>query len=180
MSAFADPHEAERRFQEIFDHLGVVVSYARRRGAKDPEAIAAEVMTIAWNRLPDVPARDPRPWLIATARNLVFADWRRSERERSAFTRVGLDDVQASPVPSLDLDPALESALRALSLDDREALLLVAWEALTPSEAARTLGISPVTFRVRLHRARRRLQAGLSAPVSPHPDSTPLTRSAHG
>jgi RNA polymerase sigma-70 factor (ECF subfamily) len=66
----------------------------------------------------------------------------------------------------------LERALRTLSDLDREALLLVAWEDLTPSQAARSLGISPVAFRVRLLRARRRFQAGLeeaqAAPPSPH------------
>ena len=58
-------------------------------------------------------------------------------------------------------DPALRSALRSLSRLDREALLLVAWDDLTPSQAARSLNIKPTAFRVRLLRARRRLQAKL-------------------
>ena len=37
----------------------------------------------------------------------------------------------------------------------------MAWEDLTPTQAARTLGINPTAFRVRLLRARRRLRAGL-------------------
>jgi RNA polymerase sigma-70 factor (ECF subfamily) len=48
-----------------------------------------------------------------------------------------------------------------LSSSDLEALLLVAWEDLTPTQAARALGISAVAFRVRLLRARRRLEARL-------------------
>jgi hypothetical protein len=58
---------AEARFAEIFAHLGLLTAYARRRGARAPEEIAAEVMTIAWRRLADVPRDDARPWLIATA-----------------------------------------------------------------------------------------------------------------
>jgi RNA polymerase sigma-70 factor (ECF subfamily) len=46
------------------------------------------------------------------------------------------------------------AALIALSDDEREILLLVAWEELTPSQAAAVLGISPETARTRLHRAR--------------------------
>ena len=37
----------------------------------------------------------------------------------------------------------------------------MAWEDLTPTQAARALGINPTAFRVRLLRARRRLRAGL-------------------
>ena len=36
--------------------------------------------------------------------------------------------------------------------------MLVNWEGLTPSEAARVLGERPATFRVRLHRARSRFR----------------------
>jgi len=63
-------------------------------------------------------------------------------------------------VPELiELDPSLHRALRELSPLEREALLLTAWEDLTPSQAARALGVSATAFRVRLLRARRRVQA---------------------
>lgn len=151
---------AEERFGELFEHLGLVIAYARRRGGSDPEAIAAEVMAIAWRRLLAVPAGDARPWLIATARNLLIAGWRRDTHERSAIGQLKLPE--ATPSPSLGLDdPALQSALRQLSFNDREALILVAWEELTPAESARSLGMSPTAFRVRLHRARRRLRLAL-------------------
>jgi RNA polymerase sigma-70 factor (ECF subfamily) len=153
------------------------VSYARRRGASDPEGIAADVMAIAWKRLPDVPDGDPRPWLFSTARNLVFADWRRGQRERTALIRSGANHIEESPAQPLNLDSDLEAALRSLLLDHREALLLIAWEELTPAEAARSLGISPVAFRVRRHRARRRLRAALPEAESAQPTTIPLARS---
>jgi RNA polymerase sigma-70 factor (ECF subfamily) len=46
---------------------------------------------------------------------------------------------------------------------DRDALLLVSWDDLTPAQAAGVAGISPVAFRVRLYRARRRFEQALSA-----------------
>jgi len=151
-----DRSAAEARFAGVFNHLGLITAYARRRGAHDPDALAAEAMAIAWRRLADVPSDDPRPWLIATARNLVLAD-----RRRHGVSTADLDGVAPAavelPAPALDLDPELERALRSLSASDREALLLVAWEDLTPSAAAASLGISAAAFRVRLHRARRRL-----------------------
>lgn len=59
-------------------------------------------------------------------------------------------------------DPALAAALACLNDADRELLLLIAWEALSPAEAATVLGIKPATARVRLLRARRRLTQALS------------------
>jgi RNA polymerase sigma-70 factor (ECF subfamily) len=49
--------------------------------------------------------------------------------------------------------------LEALPAKDREALQLVEWEHLDISTAAQVVGCSAATFRVRLHRARRRLLA---------------------
>jgi RNA polymerase sigma factor (sigma-70 family) len=152
---------AEARFAEIFAHLGLLTAYARRRGARDPDGIAAEAMTIAWRRLADVPREDPRPWLIATARNLVLADRRR--HSAAVQDLEGIEPPAPPEPPILELDHELEVALAALSETDREALLLVAWEDLTPSGAAASLGISPAAFRVRLHRARRRLLHDLRA-----------------
>ena len=150
----------EARFRIVFSHLGAITAYARRRGSLDADALAAEVMTIAWRRLSDVPRDDPRPWLYATARNLLLAQMRQSgiaRRHRS-------DGPAPEPAPEVfELDPELVSALRELSPLDREALLLTAWEELTPKEAARALGIKPTAFRVRLLRARRRVEAKLAA-----------------
>jgi RNA polymerase sigma-70 factor (ECF subfamily) len=153
--------DVEARFAEVFAHLGLLGAYARRRGARDPDAIAADAMAIAWRRLADVPRDDPRPWLIATARNLVLADRRRHGTPPQDLE--GIDPPAAPEPPILELDPELEVALATLSETDREAILLVAWEDLTPSAAAASLGISPAAFRVRLHRARRRVLYELRA-----------------
>jgi RNA polymerase sigma-70 factor (ECF subfamily) len=59
-------------------------------------------------------------------------------------------------------DPGLAAALTRLSESDRELLLLIAWEGLSPVEAAAVLGIKPATARVRLLRARRRLTQALA------------------
>jgi hypothetical protein len=71
--AFAHAHEPARdavwanarapiraapwRFRGVFPHLGAVAAYARRRGSRDTERVAAEVMAIAWRRLADSAAR---------------------------------------------------------------------------------------------------------------------------
>jgi RNA polymerase sigma-70 factor (ECF subfamily) len=154
-----DQQAAEERFRHVFAHLGAVVAYARRRGSTDPDSIGAEVMTIAWRRLADVPRDDPRPWLYGTARNLVLAEFRRW-RQVEDDGRIELEVAPA--VEPLHLDSQLAEALSSLSPLDREALLLVAWEDLSPAQAARVLRINPTAFRVRLLRARRRLKERLA------------------
>jgi RNA polymerase sigma-70 factor (ECF subfamily) len=53
------------------------------------------------------------------------------------------------------------AVLGGMAEGDRELLMLVGMEELSPSEAARVLGISAMAARTRLHRARRRLRARL-------------------
>ena len=54
-------------------------------------------------------------------------------------------------------------ALAQLCDEDRELLLLAGWEGLAPAEIAKATGTLAVTVRSRLHRARRRLRAELTA-----------------
>ena len=101
-------------------------------------------MAIAWRRLADVPTADARPWLIVTTRNLLLAE-RRSEPEtgRQPLGEIDLE-APAEQLPSeLDLDPDLARGLRVLAEKDREALLLIAWDDLTPALAAASLGDLP-------------------------------------
>jgi RNA polymerase sigma-70 factor (ECF subfamily) len=163
MDSLEQRRYAEARFAEVFACLGAVTAYARRRGAPDPEEIAAETMAIAWRKLSEVPADDPRPWLFATARNTVFADRRRRVRQAESSVR-----EQPATLLEPDLfegaaavDSELADALQTLPPADREALLLVAWDDLTPALAAASLGISPAAFRVRLYRARLRCRRAL-------------------
>lgn len=168
----SDREAIEGRFAEIFVHPDFISAYARRRGARDPDGIAAEAMAIAWRRLADVPSADARPWLIVTARNLLLAE-RRGEPETGRQPLGDIDlEAPAEQLPfELDLDPDLARGLRVLAEQDREALLLIAWDDLTPALAAASLGISATAFRVRLHRARRRLSDLLIEQASMRPVS---------
>src|SRR5262245_27219166 len=157
----------EARFRPVFAHLGAVTAYARRRGSRDADALAAEVMTIAWRKLADVPEDDPRPWLYTTARNLLLTESRKAATERRHRHELVAPEIAPEV---FELDPQLAAVLNELSATDREALLLPAWEELTPTDAAQALGIKPTAFRVRLLRARRRVEAKLAAATNA-PDS---------
>jgi RNA polymerase sigma-70 factor, ECF subfamily len=69
-------------------------------------------------------------------------------------------------------------ALAALSEAEREVLMLAAWEELSSSEAARVLGCSATAYRIRLHRARKRLRERLGSRVQPLARAAPTEESA--
>jgi RNA polymerase sigma factor (sigma-70 family) len=115
-------------------------------------------------------------WLFTVARNL-FASWCRHR----AVDEDRLSELTPSwPAPRPGETPfesaarseterRLETALARLALRDREVLLVVAVEGLTPCDAAAVLGIAPEAVRKRLQRARERLLAEMDAPEAAAP-----------
>jgi RNA polymerase sigma-70 factor (ECF subfamily) len=153
------------RFESIFrEHHAAVRAYALRRAPHDmAQDVVAETFLVAWRRLDDIPA-DPLPWLYGVARR-VLANARRSADRGLALER----RLAAAAVPAGLADPGervgeaelVRAALARLSERDRETLMLVAWEELSPARAARAAGCTRAAFAVRLHRARGRLAAQL-------------------
>ncbi len=173
------PRELARaRFSDLYrDHARDLLGYALRRSA-DPEDAAdvvAETFLVAWRRIGDVPLdREARLWLYGTARH-VLANQNRGARRRDRLTerlRGELCRELATARPREE--SAFLQALAGLKETDRELLMLIGWEELTPAQAARTLGISPLAARTRLHRARRRLRAQLAERSSSNPPNTEI------
>jgi RNA polymerase sigma-70 factor (ECF subfamily) len=117
---------------------------------------------VAWRRFDAVPRGDAAvPWLLTVALNHLRNHRRKLERDRDLLERL------PAPSPTADiadrLDPGaydwreIRRALDQLSHTDRELVLLVAWDELSPSDAGVVLGISAGAARTRLHRARVRL-----------------------
>ena len=136
-------------------HPSVLAYAARRVGRTEAGDVAAETFTVAWRRLSRVPHEPATlPWLYGVARNVVRNHLRSRRRaERLVMRQAGEAGAAATA------DPEILEALDRLSSDDREILMLAAWEGLASSEIAAVLGCSPNTAAVRLHRARRRLEA---------------------
>jgi len=153
----------EERFTAIFEtYFRRVDAYVRRRVPRSSAPdIVAETFLAAWRHL-DRLNDQPLPWLYRAAA-LEIAHRRRSVlRDEQLWQRAA-----ASPWSLIEEDPAEHvagrhqwvAAFSLLSEADREVLRLVAWEDLEPTDAAKTLGCTVMAFRVRLHRARRRLTA---------------------
>ncbi|HWC48176.1 MAG TPA: sigma-70 family RNA polymerase sigma factor [Solirubrobacterales bacterium] len=156
---------AEQRFGRLYrDHARDILGYVLRR-CTDPEDAAdavAETFLTAWRRLPEVPlGGEGRLWLYGTAR-FVIANQQRGERRRTRLAEQLRAELRRQlPAGSAVGSTGILEALGALNEPDRELLMLVGWEELTPAQAARVLGVTPLAARSRLHRARRRLRARL-------------------
>lgn len=152
---------AEARLETLFrEHYSGVAAYVRRRAEPDlVDDVVAETFLVAWRRLDDVPA-DARLWLLGVARKTLATQRRSATRRRSLLAK-----VQTTERPVRTDDAVTESrvsdALAQLPEKDRDAITLIAWDGLTPAEAAAVLGHSATSFRVRLYRAKRRLRRRL-------------------
>jgi RNA polymerase sigma-70 factor (ECF subfamily) len=148
-------------------HHGSVLAYCRRRAPAEMAADAATAtFAVLWQRMADAPA-DPLPWLYAVARR-ELANRRRAQSRFGAFLgRLSNDRIvtgaEVADASSQAIDrSSARTVLGRLRSDDRELLMLIAWEGLSPTDAAASLGISIPTFSVRLHRARQRLESELA------------------
>ncbi|WP_407320747.1 sigma-70 family RNA polymerase sigma factor [Isoptericola halotolerans] len=135
----------------------------------DPDAaqdLLSETFLVAWRRLDDVPA-DALPWLLVVARNLRRNAARSQVRRRLLTAELtSLENAAPSAAGSPESEVAerdlLLRGLVTLTEREREAILLVAWDGLAPSQAAEVAGCTTAAFHVRLHRARRRLAASVA------------------
>jgi len=154
----------------------------RLSGRRD---VAEDLLEETWLRLVTHAARlrpDTRlvPWLFTVARNLHISYCRsRVLEDGITGSLIGLwPSGSACPSPFEatalnELESRLEAAIAALPKRLREAILLVAVEALQPIEAAEICGVTPEAMRQRVSRARAALAAALD-------DESPSTQTALG
>ena len=152
-------------FRELYKRHGTAVHayLPRRAGRHDADDLLSEVWLRAFRGRATFRSNGSGalPWLYGIARNVLREHWRRGTRPPIPGPLAVVD-----PWPDIDarLDAAsgvraLRAVVAALSTEEREVLLLVVWEDLTPAEVAVALGIPPGTARSRLHRALRALRA---------------------
>jgi RNA polymerase sigma factor (sigma-70 family) len=167
----------EERFRAAFDeHYRAVARFVRTRGhgSADADDIIAATFEVAWKQMHKLPeGREALPWLLATARNVSRNAQRKSRREASFVGELSAVTVPWTEMPVENREASAEvmAALAQLGPVDREIILLVAWDELTPAEAGKVLGLRPVTARSRLHRARQRMSALLEESDAPRPSS---------
>ena len=149
-------------------HAASLAAYATRRvGSATAKDVVADTFRIALEQRTGFDPRrgDERAWLYGIATNLIRRHWRTEERRLRTQTRsVAADTRQVDPLLDLvdavdarrSYDRVVEAVIR-LDPDDRDLLVLVAWEGMTSAEAAAVLDVPPGTVRSRLHRIRASL-----------------------
>lgn len=162
-----DEPDFERFFAAHFDPIW---RFARRRCscAADADDLTSETFAVAWRRRDQLPdGDDARLWLFGAAR-LALANHRRSARRRSSLdARVESEAMAAGPTedPAQIVvgreDQTVGRALASLDSDDRDLLMMRAWDGLAVSVIAELLGATPNAVSVRLHKARKRLTVAL-------------------
>ena len=129
-----DPAEAEDLTQETF-----LRAHCRQETLRDPKAA--------------------RGWLYRIATNVCLDRFRERTRD------IALDHDAASPTPSAqeraeraETSACVQRCLDFLPDSSRAVILLFEAHGLTTPEIAELLGVTVGTVKIRLHRARRRLQ----------------------
>lgn len=157
-------------------HVDPITRYALRR-CSSPDDVAdlvGECFLVALQAAHRyVPETDTAlPWLFGISRRLLAKQRRKYVGNRRLEIKVSNsfpvftaseDDAIASAIDAANQAPILEEALSRLTRSERDVLELVAYDGLTPSEAAEALDISPNAARLRLSRARRSVRVHINA-----------------
>ena len=151
------------RLAELFSsHYNEVLAFcARRVGRGEAEDAAADVFAIAVRRAEEIDWTTVRPWLYGIARGVLANRWRTLQRRQRLLMRMATFSQTTSEPPAdvvvrrADDHEALV-ALQRLRANDREILMLAAWEEMSGPEIAQTLGITVSAAEQRLHRAKKR------------------------
>jgi RNA polymerase sigma-70 factor (ECF subfamily) len=173
------------RFERCFrDHYTQLLAFSMRRvsGREIAEDVVADTFAVAWRRRDRIP--DPAlPWLYTIAAHVIANQYRSTRRRQNLDLRLahepGTIAAETDPAESLGRRDAFSVAFAGLAEPEREVLRLIAWDGLDTRDAARVFGCSPGAFRVRLHRARRKLAKQLEATRHlPHEGRTAVSNPA--
>lgn len=123
-------------------------------GPIDAEDVVADAIVglLSSGRL--ATANNPKAYMFSAVHNSVRMRLRSEGRRRARESR-GSEPWSPSDT---EVDPSVQAAVAALSLQQRAVIYLTYWEGLTPSAVAAWLDVSEGTVRRQLARARARLR----------------------
>lgn len=160
-------------FAEVFDrhHRAIHAYVARRAGSQAADDVLSEVFVAAFTQRTDFASESGSalPWLYGIARNLthrhfrkVASDLRTSDRWAALHPDSSSEhDEVIAGVDASRRWAEVRDRLATLAPEEREALLLFAWEELSYAEIAEVVKVPIGTVRSRIHRARAALREAL-------------------
>ena len=145
------------RFTELYkESRARLLAYALRRTASSEDAAdaVAETFGIAWRRFDAIPQGESSVlWLYATARRVIANQTRRTQHRSQLLQQIA---ATLSTELSVQMDAGEQDGLEAglalarMTDEDRELLMLAAWEGLNSVQLAYVLGCSSTAARIRL------------------------------
>ena len=161
--------ETQEFEQLVRAHTDLVRAFIWRRSAgldvavSNPEDIAAEVWSIAWQRREAAPALEDvsaiTAWLLQIARHLLANHIRKTDTRRRITNTLRQEElVLASAESLLIADETLREVFDVLTPAEKEVMALSLWEGLGPHEIAVILGATDNAVSLRLHKARNKIK----------------------
>jgi RNA polymerase sigma-70 factor (ECF subfamily) len=145
----------EAFFEDQYPNL-LRAMYLITRNRHEAEEVTQDAFVRALERWDRVRIADNRPgYLYRIALNLYRSKLRRVARAARKTVR---PVPEPDPFEAADDRDAIGRAMTTLPEGQREAVVLVEWLGMSDDEAGEVLGVSPITVRVRLHRARGNLR----------------------
>jgi RNA polymerase sigma factor (sigma-70 family) len=152
-------------------HGQALFAYAARRlGSALAEDIVAETFrsAIQGSGSFDPAMGNERAWLFGIASNLIRRHWRTEQRRLAALVRIhgypiGYPDEYEEVDGKVDIRHRMQRLIDRIGKlvpEDRDLLVLIAWEGFSNRDAAAALGIPAGTVGSRLHRIRAALRKG--------------------
>lgn len=153
-------------------HGPAVGRYVTRRiGQERAEDVVAETFLVAFRKRAGYQdqGRDCLPWLYGIATRLMHRERRNEVRQLRLLAVSGTDPVTApftdrveDAVAARSVRQRLAAAVAELPVNQRDALLLLAWAGLSYEQIAVATGVPLGTVQSRISRARRRLRQSLA------------------
>jgi len=168
-SLIARSLEDGRSFEPIFDrHYSAIHRFlAVRAGVHAADDLASETFTIAFRRRGsyDLSRPNAAPWLYGIALNLLYRHRRSEIARKRMYAQVAsrADEPNSLVADAFDKNGRLSLALKRLTEQDRDLIVLVAWAELTYDQLGDIFELPVGTIRSRLSRVRATLRESLSS-----------------
>lgn len=159
----------EATFEAMYvTHVRDVLAYCLRRTPRaEAHDATAEVFTVAWRRINDLPGESEiLAWLYGVAANVLRNQRRSTRRARNLVSKIGSQPERFQPGPETQVVRRSEyeevhRAIDSLKPKYREVIKLVEWEGLPRDQVAELLSVSRATIDQRMHRAYQQLERPL-------------------
>jgi RNA polymerase sigma-70 factor, ECF subfamily len=140
--------------------------------------LVQEAILRAWRNIDKFqPGTSIHAWLFTILRNSFYSQYRKARREVSDPEGSYAALLGTAPEQNTKCDfQDMRTALAKLSVEHREALILIAAEGLSYEEAAQVCGVATGTIKSRVHRARERLAQLLGVEDAEDLGPDPMTR----